>query len=370
MNTEDFIQKSRIVHGDLYEYSKSIYTKSILKLIVTCKIHGDFDISPNNHISRKRGCPMCSKENASKKITKTNEEFIKECYQIHDNKYDYSLVKYKNNKTKVKIICEIHGLFEQTPKIHLKGSGCPKCFGNIRLTNKEFIDRAKSIHNDKYNYDLVKYENNNKNVEIVCKTHGIFMQTPSNHLSGKGCMGCYKDKKPELRRLDKNDFIKKANLVHSNKYDYSKSFYVDRKTDINIICHKHGTFKQRPQHHLYGSGCPKCLSSKGENRVRKYLIEKCLKFEEQKTFKTLKYKTSLFYDFYLPEHNICIEYDGKQHYKIIEHFGGKTEFIKTKKKDEIKTKYCEDNGIYLIRIPYYDYENIDDILNENFNNFD
>jgi hypothetical protein len=161
MNTEDFIYKSRIIHGDLYEYSKSIYIKSILKLIVTCKIHDDFNISPNNHISGKRGCPVCSKENATKKVSKTGKEFIEESYQIHNNKYDYNLVKYKNNKTKVKIICKIHGVFEQTPKIHLNGSGCPKCFGNIRLTTKEFIDRAKFVHNDIYLIRIPYYDYEN-----------------------------------------------------------------------------------------------------------------------------------------------------------------------------------------------------------------
>jgi len=120
---------------------------------------------------------------------KTTEEFIEMAKSIHGDRYDYSLVEYKNNKTKVKIICPVHGVFEQKPIHHLRGHGCHEC-GDKRLTTKQFIEKVKSIHKDKYDYSLVEYKNNKTKVKIICPVHGPFEQRPNDHLRGRGCFKC------------------------------------------------------------------------------------------------------------------------------------------------------------------------------------
>lgn len=123
-------------------------------------------------------------------IRKTTEQFVSEAKLIHNNKYDYSLVEYKNNSTKVKIICPIHGVFEQRPSDHLNNHGCKKCgIEKVALSNtkttEQFISEAKLVHKNKYDYSLVKYINDSTNVKIICSVHGVFEQTPNNHLVGK-----------------------------------------------------------------------------------------------------------------------------------------------------------------------------------------
>ena len=147
-------------------------------------------------------------------------------------------------------------------------------------------------------------------------------------------------------------FSDKAKIIHNNKYDYSLINYVNSKTKIKIICPKHGIFEQTPLKHLNNQGCPICKESKGEKEIKKYLLNNKIKFEIQKSFKNCKYKSLLKFDFYLPEHNICIEYDGKQHFEIIDYWGGKVEYDLIKIRDNIKTDYCNKNNIKLIRIKY------------------
>lgn len=141
----------------------------------------------------------------------------------------------------------------------------------------------------------------------------------------------------------------------------------DAFSKIKIICPKHGIFEQSAYIHISGSGCPKCKSSKGEIEIQKYLYDNNIKYEYQKIFKDCKLKTYLPFDFYLFEHNICIEYDGEQHFKPIEYFGGYNAFNDLKIKDQLKTEYCEINKIKLIRISYIDIKNIKKILKEKIN---
>ena len=185
--------------------------------------------------------------------TYAKENFIHSAHKIHGDKYDYSKVVYKNNKTEVCIICPIHGEFYQTPNSHLKGRGCPICGGTKKLTKEDFITKAKEIHGDKYDYSKVVYKNNKTEVCIICPIHGEFYQTPKNHLSGRGCPKCSGNKK-----YTKEDFVQESSKVHGNKYDYSKVVYKNNKTEVCIICPIHGEFYQAPKNHLSGQGCPIC----------------------------------------------------------------------------------------------------------------
>ena len=145
---------------------------------------------------------------------KSNDEFIREAQSIHHNKYDYSKVEYVNNKTKVCIICPEHGEFSQTPSDHLNGKGCPQCAGNVRCDKDTFIEKAKRIHNDRYDYSKVEYVNAHTKVCIICPEHGEFWQTPNNHLNGNGCPLCKNRKIGDGLRDTVEDFTKKSNEIH------------------------------------------------------------------------------------------------------------------------------------------------------------
>jgi len=197
---------------------------------------------------------------------KSQSSLICEFELIHNISYDYSLVEYVNNTTPVKIICKTHGVFEQEPKLHLRGNGCRACSYQIRGMNCRntldgFINKAKLVHNNKYDYSLVNYVNNRINIEILCKHHGIFKQLPNHHVNGSGCPTC------SGNFLSLNMFLARANEVHGDYYIYSASTYVNKKTKIRIDCPIHGTFEQLPSHHMNGSGCPVCKESKGSRKI-------------------------------------------------------------------------------------------------------
>ena len=204
---------------------------------------------------------------------KTKEEFIKEATEKHNGKYDYSKVEYVGALTKVCIICSEHGEFKQAPNDHLKGCGCPKCAKErCRSSKEEFIEKAKEIHGDKYDYSKVVYVNSKTNVCIICYEHGEFWQLPFVHTKGHGCQkcsGCYVPTKEE--------WIASARKVHGNKYDYSKTEYINDKTKVCIICPEHRAFWQIPNSHLSGCGCPNCgteNSREKQTSTKEEFIEK------------------------------------------------------------------------------------------------
>jgi very-short-patch-repair endonuclease len=288
----------------------------------------------------------------------TTEEFIIKINKIHNNKYDYSIVNYINNKTKIEIICKEHGIFEQKPNNHLNGQSCPnkcsKCsHPSKRSTTEEFITKANEIHNNKYDYSKLNYINAKTKVNIICSEHGMFEQILNSHLDGKGCKKCAINK----QFLTIEEFIKRSNQVHDNKYDYSLSNYKNNRTKIKIICKKHGKFNQKVNDHLNGSGCSICNSSKGELKIINFLKNNNIKFETQKTFNNCKYKRLLPFDFYLPEQNILIEYDGEQHYGF-GRFIDKSIHLR----DEIKDVFAFNNGYKMLRIPYTMFDDIEKIL--------
>jgi hypothetical protein len=273
-------------------------------------------------------------------------------------------VEYINARTKVKIKCSLHGIFETTPDNHLRlGSGCPKCMGGVKLNTSEFILKAKITHNNKYDYSLVEYTNNHSPIKIICPIHGVFVQMPQNHINGCDCYKCGNIKISKNKRDTTESFIIKANKVHNNKYDYSLVNYSNTKTKVDIYCPTHGIFNQRPNDHVKGIGCPTCQNSIGENKIKKYLRDNNILFIPQKRFENCKDKRPLPFDFYLPEYNLCIEYDGKQHY-IPNTFYSKN-FNEIKKRDKIKSDFCEvSENPKLIRIPYWDEDKISDILSK------
>ncbi len=196
----------------------------------------------------------------------TQEEFVAKSNSVHNNKYDYSQVNYINISTPVTIICPVHGPFIQVPRDHYTGHGCPSC-GNCKRTSLEtFLERAKQVHGDKYDYSRVEYKNNKIPVEIICPEHGSFMQSPEKHTArGQGCPKC----KPNYK-MTKDDFIEKAKKVHGDLYDYSKVEYVNSSTKVCIIDPNYGEFWQTPNAHLNGEG----NSRRKFDRIRETSLEK------------------------------------------------------------------------------------------------
>ena len=295
--SQPIIAKFQKVHGDKFDYSKVVYLTAKTKVIVGCKIHGDFLVTPNNHLSGSR-CPKCSGRGFT--LTEQLENFVKDGHRIHNNKYDYSLVNITDKK--LTIICPIHGEFQQLRRAHiLNKSGCPTCgkvsaAAKTKLPKEEFVKKANDTHNNRYTYDNVVYQGAHKKVSITCPAHGDFSVTPANHW---------------------------------NK----------------------------------GVGCPSCFNSnpsKGEVKIYDWLTEHNILFEFQKSFPDLYYKSKngrLKYDFYIPDQNLLIEFDGEYHYTPIS-FSKSTsaaeQFLLTQTRDRLKTEYAEKNGYKLLRIRFND----------------
>ena len=284
--------------------------------------------------------------------------FLEKAELKHNGIYIYDIDSYNNSFTNIRIKCQIHGWFEQLPKNHLKGCGCPLCANTKRnkkrTFNKDiFINKSKDVHGDLYDYTSVKYVNCDTKVEIICKKHGSFHQTPYCHYKvGSGCIKCAENKNSKILLKTLPNFIKESTLVHDSYYSYNNCQYKGAKIKTTITCPKHGDFSQTPSDHTQGKGCKKCKSSKGEVFIRKLLKKQDFKFEEQKKFKGCINKLPLFFDFYIPEINCCIEYNGEQHYSPVKFFGGEKGFEVREKRDGIKYKFCYDNKINLIIIKH------------------
>ena len=305
-NNEIFIQRSRKVHGDKYDYSLSNYKNSMEKVVILCPIHGRFMQLPSSHMNGN-GCRKC----ADLAATKSKNDFLKKAKCVHGNLYSYDLSNYKNRESKISIFCEKHGKFIQSAKNHINAKNiCPKCvIDSYRLSHEDFVERAEKIHEGRYDYSKVEYVSSKTKVEVICKQHGIFYQTPSNHLLGKGCNECAKlSTASKIIKNKSTVFEDRANLVHDNKYDYSLADYKKASKKVKIICPEHGEFLQTPNGHLCGSGCQKCQfkNTSIEQFIENILIK--YKIEFAKNDRTVIKPREL--DFYLPNHDIAIECNG------------------------------------------------------------
>lgn len=257
VTSQDFIAKARAVHGDKYDYSKVSYVSAKSNVTILCAPHGAFEQIPNNHLGGK-GCPECAKNSRWDGRRQTTEGFISLAKSVHGDRYDYSLTEYVDVRTKLKIICSVHGVFSQTPGDHTQGYGCAPCgieAARVAKTrsNTQFIERAKEVHGSKYSYEKTRFVSYLYPVTITCPSHGDFTQTPPSHLQGHGCHLCGGSKK-----LTTKDFIKKAKAAHGKLYDYSKTNYINTDTSVVVTCKSHGDFDIIPYNHLMGRGCKLC----------------------------------------------------------------------------------------------------------------
>ena len=282
-------------------------------------------------------------------MTKT-EIFIEKARQIYGDKYDYSKVEYKNAYTKVCIICPTHGEFWQTPNNHLMGHGCYNC-GKRKKTTNDFIEESIKIHGSKYDYSKTEYTSANNKVCIICPEHGEFFIRASSHLSGCGCKKCATKNTADSQRKDIKLFIEEARAIHGNKYDYTKSEYINVNKKICIICPEHGEFWQTPNAHIrLREGCPQCKNSRMCDYLTRYLTENNVIFEKEKTFEWLKYKNNMLLDYYLPEYNIAIECQGGQHFVNVKKFGGSNGLKVIQERDYLKYQQCLENNVKIIYI--------------------
>ena len=261
---------------------------------------------------------------------------------------DYELLSdYKGNKEYIVVRCKIDGNVWNTKPNWLKsGAGCSRCYHNRSVnkkTSEEYINNIKNVHGDKYDYSLTEYNGNKEKITVICKKHGKFNIRADHHLQGQGCRECAIEENANNKRSNKDDLVNRANEVHDNIYDYSLVTYKNCDTKVDIICKKHGVFKQTPYVHLIGAGCPCCNVSHLERDMKKFLDSKGIIYQTQKQFPWLGLQSL---DFYIPSLKIAIECQGSQHYlygvsgwgsdKVID------EVIARKKK---KKNLCEENNI-------------------------
>lgn len=356
LTTEEFINRARKIHGDKYDYSKVQYTKNNIEVIITCPIHSDFKQTPNKHLIG-HGCDKCGKETAHNKLRKSQEQFINECKQIHGDRYDYSITEYNGSSDCINVICPIHGLFTLQANHHLEGQGCSKCKkSRVKVSKREtkkvtslenFIKQSTIIHQGKYMYDKSIYKGTKTPLIITCPIHGDFLQSPSQHLQGYGCDMCGRNKISQHKLMTTEEFITKANVKHLYKYSYDKTDLnnKDNKGRVIINCPVHGDFPQRPIPHLQGQGCPFCKQSHMEELIMKELIENNIQFEYQKRLEWLGLQSL---DFYLPQSNIAIECQGRQHFEEISHFGGKQGLHNAISRDIRKKNLCNEHSVKIL----------------------
>ncbi|MET0105530.1 MAG: DUF723 domain-containing protein [Sedimenticola sp.] len=262
VTTEDFIKCARKRHGDKYDYSKVEYVAEKSKVTIICPEHGEFEQTPANHCTGY-GCPGCG---GNKPLTL--DRFLQRANKIHNGRYDYSRVEFKNVESKVEIICPVHGPFIQRVASHLKGIGCNKCGRAVTAkklshSRERFIEDSRKAHGDKYDYSEVNYVNALTKVTIICPDHGPFEQNPASHIRDVGCPKCGDESAAALRVRTTEEFVQEARDVHGDRYDYSKVEYKTSHDKVEIVCPEHGSFWQSPVNHVRGNkaGCPGCAVS-------------------------------------------------------------------------------------------------------------
>ena len=323
--SDSFIERMRQVYGDDYDYSKVVYKGRDVPVLLICRKHGEFKMSPRSLLIgrpdrsiKPHGCPECAgirKLSVPSKVKKkqfeeTDFDFLKEARMVHGDRYEYPVCPSKKNegneRVKIPIICKKHGIFYQYVYLHLAGSNCPVCANrhqSLEYRRNDFIQRAKERHGDKFSYRNVVYVNNDTPVSIYCKEHKrLFSVSPDTHLRG-------------------------------------------------------------------GGGCPYCSNSTGEIDVRLWLEEHDIDFLYQYRIPNSNSNLSLQYlvaDFYLPKHKTIIEFQGQQHYFNISHFyrNSKRTFELQLLRDETLRLYCKQNKLNLIEIKYDQQQSIPNILSQ------
>ena len=367
--TKEFIRKGLRKFGDRFDYSETEYKDRRTKVIIICRKHNTtLEQLAAAHIAKSHEnnpCLMCKSERYSLSL----QEFIEKARKVHGDKYDYSSVEYKNSGTKVKIFCiKCSKYFYQTPGSHLNGRGCPLCGKEksskaTRTIFSDFVEKARRVHGDRYDYSKSEqdYKNNKSKITITCRLHGDFIQKVNTHLNGHGCPMCGYDSVSEKLRIDIPEFVRRANEIHGvGKYDYSKITDLKGGTTDRVIIHCNtcgNDFEQVAINHLLGCGCTNCKSSAGERLVLEYLINNGIQPKRYvRLFGVSTVRSYVVPDFLfsIDSNQFWIEYQGEQHYKFIPwiHNNDISEFKTQLTRDFDVREYCKVNNIILIEIPF------------------
>ena len=352
---EKFIKDSQLKFADNFTYNDLVYVNSYTNIILFCKrCNKNITVTPNAHLHYKYGCKGCS----LREKTKTKEQFDIDANEVHgEGTYDYSQSKYVNNETYMDIRCPRHNkIFTMKPNTHLSGSGCKDCYlDRVRWTLDIFVSKSLEKYGDYFDFSDSIYKNAHEKITFKCRIcNDVISRLPHCHLDPRmtyGCNTCF-----NIGRTKTNEqFVEESNDVHGvGTFDYSKSKYVNYHTDVIIGCNTCGKdFTQQPANHIYNEyGCSHCKKSKGEKLIEKILIESKIDYIPQHEYPDCKNINTLHFDFFLPKYNLEVEYDGEQHTRCSEFFGGKKVFEETQLRDKIKNEYCLKNKINLLRIPY------------------
>lgn len=408
---EAFIKRAKTVHGDFYTYENSVYKSTRSKIVITCPIHGNFEIKANNFLNGS-GCNECALD----RIRIPEEQFLEHVCRVHSG-YDLSHINYKGLNEKIKLICPKHGEFFILAKsVWFHNRGCPKCkIPNLSYTKENFIEEVTTLF-PRLDYSEVQYKNKSTKVKLSCPEHGVFWRTPQDMLKSPcGCPQCgalsgglklrisaeeimhqiqeyaptldfskfkyesvdhksivicpiHGEQRMSYRHVMRSkhgctqcnpyypptteEWVDKFKKIRP-EYTYEKVEYVSSSVPIIVTCPKHGDFSVTPNSIQSGSGCPFCRNSHGERLVASILKRHKIVYQPQKKFPKMEYIRPLKCDFYLPEYNIVLEYHGQQHMGPVEIFGGEEGFRKTVIRDNIKEFYCKENDIHYIMIPYF-----------------
>ena len=196
LTTQEWIEKAKLVHGEFYDYSKTVYINSDSRVSILCKEHGEFEQKAANHLQGK-GCIQCGINKSAATKIKTQEQFVTEVRVVHNNKYSYECTEYAGIENKITVLCPLHGKFRIKANSHIQGHGCQMCRNEtvkakLKIPQNSIIKRFKARHGNKYDYSEVEYVDMHTKVKILCDIHGIFEQIPRAHLANQGCPSCAK----------------------------------------------------------------------------------------------------------------------------------------------------------------------------------
>jgi len=354
-----------------FDYSKINYINETTKVEIICKIHGSFFVTP--YLFRQGvNCKFCKQRN----WTYTINEFIECANKKHKNKYDYSLITdIKSIKHKQKIICPIHGIFEQSLFNHLQGQGCPYCNHKSKPWEENDVkNKIIEIYGDVFTFEKFKYINRNCNFILTCKKHGDFETNFTKLIDRQmGCPNC----RIEKHKNEKiKEFISECKKYYGNLYDYSKSKWYNDEENKRIIvtCKEHGDFYVNPKYHKIGKNvCPECSKTNKFHICEKILFNKLSEkfplFEFKYNYFNSKILGKQQIDIFSEKYNIGIEYQGEQHFNLHKFNNNSNEKLnKQIERDKIKIEKCKNNNIKLYHFTYLkniNYNNIDyDIIND------
>ena len=342
-----------------------IYCGANVKIPHRCKIDGTvWNATPSN-ILRGTGCPCCGKIKYSNSRRKTHEEYVEELSQINSN--INVLEKYINAKTPILHLCNIHNYeWKISPSNALCGCGCPLCRGEkihnaFIKSHEQYIEELRMINpNIKV---LEKYNGAQTPILHKCLIDGYeWSPVPESILQGSGCPKCGHIKTGNSSKITNEEYVARLREINPNIIALEE--YINAQTPILHKCLIDGyEWHIRPKNTLNAVGCPKCRESKGERKIRLWLDEHCVLYETQMKFENCCDIQPLPFDFCISSLNTVIEYDGRHHYEPVDIFGGQEQFEIQQKHDKIKNEYCKNNGISILRIPYYKYDSIEEELN-------